>query len=755
MEFLVRFKIIFAAALLLLSIAGIPYVKKALVPNNELKIWFVEDDPTLKAYQDFCDRYGNDRLIMILVHDPEGIFQYSRIQQIKKITQQLGKVNGVSRVHSLTNMKDLFRTRINDTLRIKYESPFPDRIAEDPDTMNKIKDQVLTSSIFLDHIINKEGNSTIIIVQLDPFDEIDSRRGIVIDEIESIARDSFQTEKIHIGGLDIFTNELNKLSKHDFGVFMGFTYLIMFILIWMFFRKWAYIFLALITMVISVVLTLSIYGLTGHQLNLFSLVIPPLIVILGLINILHIINEFEFSINHNSQNINQQAILYYSLRKVFKPCFFTALTTMIGFLSLLSSSTAILREFGLFAALGILVVFSSSFVFSALVLNYVSSTSTTVNISDLIGNQLMRLSTDIQLNAKKYWLGISIIFLISLYGMSKIKADMFVMEYFPKSNEVIRDHKFITEHWGNYFPIDFLIKAKEGYSFKNTGMLKSLNEFQNEITSIPEINSSMSFINLMGKASEVILRRDFAQLLNSPTQTNQFLNSLLHRSEIDISDFMSDDYHTARIRFTGPLLSTSDLREKINQIKQIGQKHFENKADLSETSFPALYLKIMNYAIDSMIKSFGLAIVLIFVTLILLLKNIRLAFIAMIPNLFPIMLMFSFMGLTGINLDLTTATVASIAIGVAVDNTIHILSHFQHERKNSKSNFADAIIKTHYHIGRIVVISSLVICVGYLILLLASIKTVMYFGILTFVASITALLGDIVLLPLLLKVFYK
>lgn len=403
MEFLVRLKWILTSVIILLIIAGFPYFKKALIPNNELSLWFVDNDPTLKAYQNFCDRYGNDRLIMILAHDPEGIFQHEKIQQIKKITQQVVEVEGVKNVQSLTNIKDLFRIRINDTLRIRYESPFLNKNTEDTDTMNKIRDQVLASSTFVDQAINEAGNSTIILIQLNPFDEIDSRRGIVVDEIEAIARDLFRTDDIYMGGLDIFTNELNTLSKHDFGLFMGITYLIMFLLILIFFRKWAYVFLALITMLASVMLTLSIYGFTGHQLNIFSLVIPPLIVILGLINILHIINEYEFSANRNEQHRTREAILNQSLKKVFKPCLYTALTTMIGFLSLLSSSTAILREFGLFAAIGILIVFICSFVFSAMILNYVNSSSIKRNFTSLIGDHLIHISNDIQLNTKKYW----------------------------------------------------------------------------------------------------------------------------------------------------------------------------------------------------------------------------------------------------------------------------------------------------------------------------------------------------------------
>jgi len=751
MKFLIQFRWIITIVIILLVIAGIPYLKTALIPNNELSIWFVENDPALKAYQDFNARYGNDRLVMLLVHDPAGIFQHERIQQINNLTRQVVEIDGVKKVYSLTNLKDLFRIRMNDTIRIKYESPFSGVNAEDPESMNKIREQILGSTLFMGHVINKEGNSSIILIQLEAFDEIDFKRGRIIDEIEFMASESFHTDEIYMGGLDVITYGLNKLSKHDFGLFMGITYCVMFLLIFFFFRRWVYAFLALGAMMISVMLTLSIYGFAGKHLNLFSLVIPSLVVILGLVNILHIINEFEFSSRQDGQSRTREALISHSLKKVFKPCLFTTLTTMIGFLALLSSSTVVLREFGLFAALGILIAFICSFVFSALVLQYVSLSNSGNHITSWIADQLVILSKDIQLNTKKYWAGILIVCVVSIFGISKIKADMFILGYLPASNEVVRDNNYITQHWGDYFPIDFLVTTSQGYSFKNPLMLQVLNEFQKEVDSIPEINSSMSIVNLIDKASTVILNKDIEQLLTSFVQTNQFLNKLRKRPEIDISNFISDDYHTARITLTGPIISVSELEEKVDQILRISERHFGQKAKLSVTSYPALFLKIMNYAVDSMVKSLGLAIVLIFITLALLLKNIRLALIAMIPNLFPIFLMFAFMGAMGINLDLATATVASIALGVAVDDTIHILSHYQEEIKSRHCSILDAIIKTYFHIGRIVVISSIVLCVGYLVLLLASIKTVVYFGVLTFVAVSAALIGDIVLLPLLLK----
>ena len=424
---------------------------------------------------------------------------------------------------------------------------------------------------------------------------------------------------------------------------------------------------------------------------------------------------------------------------------------MIGFLALLSSSTSVLKEFGLFSALGILIAFLCSFVFSAVVLQYVSLDKDRDNITTWIADKLALLSINVQTYAKIYWVGVLFITLFSIYGISKVKADMLIMGYLPESNEVIQDHNFITKYWGDYFPIDLLVETNENTNFRNPAMLNALNEFQKEVLCIPEIKSAFSLVNLVDKVSQVTIKKDINDLLKSPIQTSRLLSTLLDRHEIDFSKSLSEDYKTGRVTLTGPMMSVSRLQNKVDQIRLIGEKHFGDRATLSITSYPALFLKIMKYAVDSMLRSLGLALMLIFITLTVLLKSLKLAFIAMIPNLFPLFLMFAFMGLYGINLDLATATVASIALGVAVDDTIHFLAHYQKERMKKHKNLSDAIINTHMHIGRIIVVSSFVLCIGYLVLLLASIKTVVYFGLLTFVAVFGALIGDIVLLPMLLK----
>jgi len=751
MTFLIRFRWILTSVLLMLALAGIPFIQKAVVPNNELNIWFLKDDPILKSYQDFNDEYGNDRIVILMLHHPNGVFQPEILRKLKHLTAQLPQLEGIKRVYSLTNFRDLYRIKINDTTRIKYQSPFANGIPESMDSLLHIKELIQSSPIFQDLLITNDGNTTLILVELNHFNEVDHLREVIVEDLENMFTEVFSGEEIALGGLDVITHGFNKLSKHDFLLFMGMNYLIMFISVFLMYRRWSFVTLVLMVITISIMLMLGIYGLSGKQLNIFTLVIPALVAILGLFIVLHIINEYQASFPKFRQEGKIKAVQL-CLGKVFKPCLFTTLTTIIGFLALLSSSTVVLRDFGLFSAVGILLVFIVAFTISAALLPIISVNESTGKSGNWILRFLISALSGIKRYSKQYTIGFLIIVPLMVIGIRRINPDMFILGYMSESSEAIRNHRKILQYWGNYFPLDFLIDASDQYNFSNTSMVRALGNFQQDVENIEEIRSTFSVYNLIDRSTNVVLHKNLEAITANPANAQRFLKRFLTGENLDLSKYVSKDLKTVRVTLTGPIVSVGELEHKIDLIEGVFAKHFGDKAQISVTSYPALFLRIMKYAIESMYKSLALALVLIFVALVILLRDLKMAFIAMLPNLFPLGILFATMGYTGINLDLATCTVACIALGIAVDDTIHLLYHYQHYRKFN--TVPDSLLNAHAHVGRIIVTSSIILCGGYLVLMMASVMTVVYFGFLSVVVVIGAFIGDIFLLPLLIHKFY-
>jgi predicted RND superfamily exporter protein len=207
----------------------------------------------------------------------------------------------------------------------------------------------------------------------------------------------------------------------------------------------------------------------------------------------------------------------------------------------------------------------------------------------------------------------------------------------------------------------------------------------------------------------------------------------------------------ARLIFTVPVVSIREMEKSFALINEIAQKHFRDIGTMSVSGYPSLYIKVMNYAFDSMKSSLYTSFVLVLLTLVLMLKNIRIAIIALVPNVFPVILLLGFLGFSRINLDLATCTVTAIVMGIAIDDTIYFLHKYREARR--KKNTLESIRATHHSVGKVILVSSVVMIAGFGIMLFASIKTVIYFGLLSIVSVIAAFIGDLVVLPLLLKYF--
>jgi predicted RND superfamily exporter protein len=219
-----------------------------------------------------------------------------------------------------------------------------------------------------------------------------------------------------------------------------------------------------------------------------------------------------------------------------------------------------------------------------------------------------------------------------------------------------------------------------------------------------------------------------------------------------IAPFVSEDRTLGRLFFVGSMLSANQLKQLLTKIQRISQSSMAEVAKIEPAGYPPLYVKIIDYVVSSQIRSFFLAAGIIFVLMLLWLRSLRLALISLLSNGFPVLVMLGVMGALEISLDVATATVAAIAIGVAIDDTVHFLHHWR-EAENNGADWAGALESTYKKAGIAAVTTTMLLLVGFPILMLAGVKTVVAFGLLTTVAAAAALYGDLVILPLVLSLW--
>jgi predicted RND superfamily exporter protein len=688
-------------------------------------------------------------MIVMVIADQRSLLNSNDLSRINEITNSLQTISGVKKVWSITNGPDFRRVKRNGTTTIKFISYF-EGVDLNQHVPEAIKNEIRSSNLVLNRLINDKENAALIAIQLDPLDEIDSRRSEIIDEIYSKSSEYLGYENVHLGGLEIANYGLNNLSKKDFTLFTALSFLLIFIIIVIFYRNIIYLLIAILATSVAIWITLSLYGLFGLGLNIFTIVIPSIIITLTTITVLHIFNEYEYRLSKSPKG-NSLDIVVRSLESISKPCFYATLTTSIGFLSLMSSSTAILKEFGLFAAVGTLLSFLCSFVFSALLLsqknNGKGNSSTLV-----IGKGMVSLSKNLIKHPRHYSAAITIMIIFLIWGMFRINVDIYPMGFLPEKHKVMRDHYFIQENWGEYFQFDMVLETKGARKIHDRSIVAALQDFEKKVIDHPNVVNTFSYLHIADRFAEVLYKKELIQVLDNPFLAPRFIQSFTKIIDMDEDSqaLTNPEFTKAKVTFYGPNLGMKEFSESLIDVQKVANECFENTAELKVAGYPSLFVRAMSYAFSSLGKSLLLAIFLITGAMILLLRSLKLAFIAIIPNLFPLLTFFGFLGFAGIDLDLATATIGAIILGIAIDDTIHFLTKYHRERKSGNS-MELSIQNTHIHVGSIIAISSVVLFIGFAILMLASIKTVFNFGLLITICVVAALIGDLILLPLILK----
>ncbi len=706
----------YPAALLILAAAAIgwPSLQKAIVPNNALTVWFLEDDSLLTGYRRFQHLFGNDETIAILVTDTAGILRAETLTRIRRLSDDLRRHAGVARVWSLTGAVDLASGKPlvpHDLSRIPLDS-LAATLRQNPLVMRRFVDSNLTSAMIL--------------VQMAVMDDIDQKRDAIVRAVRATALSAFDEGQVHLGGLGVVYTALNEITQRDFGLFVGLSYTVMFAIMFLLFRRIVLVLLSLSAVAVATMLTLELYGALGYQVNMLTMTIPTIIVILAILDMLHIIHETVAlrATAPDGLDATQRA-----LKTVFLPCLFTTLTTIAGLISFVFSPMAVLREFGWFASLGILLAFVCSFAFAAAVLPLVHAAPMRLASS---GATRLGRWYDALLRRRFFVLAIFAGFTVLCgWGISRIVVDTYTIGYLPADHPVVSDHEYIRSHWGDYLTLEYLVTPHAGRSAEDA-------------------------IDAMNRFSDAVLRERWVEQTFGVHTIVQYLetagmedHATLADHEDDLRAYVDDAGNHFRLTLIGPMMSARHLDALLTRLDSVAHG-LQAGASFQAAGYPPLYARIIDYVTRSQIQSFYTALLLIFGMMWILLRSARDAVVSLVPNLFPVCVLLGVMGLAGLTLDIATATTAAIVLGFSIDDTIHFMVAY---RRSRRAGIPQPIRSTVGHEGFAVVLNGAILFAGYSVLLLADVKTVYYFGLLTMIAVLAGVAAELTLLPLLLQLW--
>ena len=601
--------------------------------------------------------------------------------------------------------------------------------------------------------------------------------------IREIVKEFSNTGEILLGGVPMIADDMIEFIKSDLINFGVGVFLFIVITLIVVFREIRWVTIPLLNCFYSVLMMIGILGFVNWDVTVISSNFISLMLILTIAMNVHLAVRYK-QLCSEMKNSNQNEIVFVTTQKMVWPCLYTSLTTICAFTSLVFSGIKPVIDFGWMMTIGLSVTFLTSFILFPSILLLLKKKEETFNNetkSHLIGS-LAHLAKN---HGNKILFLFGLLILITVFGITKLKVENSFINYFKEKTEIYQGMKLIDNKLGGTTPLDIVINFKKekevvetnkstlssddvelgldddffdlgseteintkDYWFTQT-KLNQIEKVHNYLENLPETGKVLSLTSLIRVAEDVNEGKKLG-----PFELNVIYKKLPEKLKKNIVDpYISIENNEARINLR-VLDSSKDLRRK-ELIERI-DSDFKNQLGLNENQFQiagvmVLYNNMLQSLFDSQIKTLAFVMLGIAIMFIILFRSIILSVIGIIPNFIAAISILGIMGLLKLPLDMMTITIASITVGIAVDNSIHYIYRFREEFKKI-NDYKKTIDKCHMSVGRAIFNTSVTIIFGFSILVLSNFIPTIYFGLFTGLAMLIAMLAVLTLLPKLILV---
>ena len=606
-----------------------------------------------------------------------------------------------------------------------------------------------------------------------------------IAAIREIIKKYSDTGEIHLGGVPMIADDMIEFIKSDLINFGVGVFLFIVITLIVVFKELRWVSLPLINCFYAVFIMVGVLGFVNWDVTVISSNFISLMLILTIAMNVHLAVRYKQLCNEMTDS-EQSEIVFMTTKKMVWPCLYTALTTICAFTSLVFSGIKPVIDFGWMMTIGLSVTFITSFILfpSILLLLKKKETSSDIESQSYFIGSLAYLA---KYHGNKILFITGLLVIITVIGITKLKVENSFINYFKEKTEIYKGMKLIDEKLGGTTPLDIVINFKkdevdlneniqspddaelgleddffdldtgteineEDYWFTST-KIKQIEKAHDYLENLPEIGKVLSLTSLIRVAEDLNEGKKF-----DPFELNVIYKKLPEKLKTNVVDpYISIEHNEARINLR-VLDSKKDLRRK-ELIKKINTD-FKNKLEFTEDQFQVagvlvLYNNMLQSLFDSQIKTLVFVMLGIAIMFIILFRSLTLSMIGIVPNFIAAISILGIMGLLKLPLDMMTITIASITIGIAVDNSIHYIYRFREEFKKI-GDYERTIDMCHMSVGRAIFNTSVTIIFGFSILVLSNFIPTIYFGLFTGLAMLIAMLSVLTLLPkliLLIKPF--
>jgi len=718
---------------------------KGLKQYYNFEDFFPKNHSDTEFFLDYREKFGSDNdFALIGIKNQQGIFKQNFLLKVDSLTKELSQIENVNKVLSPTNLKLLKKFDL-------YPKPveFPVLHWQDESKYTADSLTIALSKGFESQFFSLDKQSVLIYLNHAPkvIDTISVQISRDINQIVS----KYDFEEVHLGGRVVGQTVYIDLIKDETIIFIGSSLLFVILFLVFTYRSFLGVILPLIIVGLSVLWTLGFMALFGKSLDIVSTVLPSIIMVIGMSDVIHLTTHYRNMLS----KMSKKEALKHSIKRVGLATLLTSLTTLVGFLSLLTSAVKPIIELGIFAAVGLLIaLFLTYTCYVALLYLLPFQLEESYHKKNAVWKSKMLNINIFVKKQRNQILWFSLALTIVCAGLtSQLEINNFLLEDLRESHPQKVAYRFFEEKFGGARPFELAVWTKNGNSILDSNSINELKKVEHFLKQEYPVDIQLSPVTVLSETNRIINGGKLEEL-KIPTEKrafNKLVNAVNRASSSEESKrVFSQNKDTSRISGT-----IGDWGRR--SILDRNEKFYNYVAENIDTNLLQFRITGSGHLLDlntekvssNVIEGLILAIALIGLIVGLLFRSFKMTLISIIPNVVPLLITAAVMVMFGIDLKISTAIIFVISFGIAVDDSIHFLTRFRLEMKQGKT-VDEAMEVTFTDTGKSIVITTLIILSGFISLCASSFLSTFYIGFLISITLIGALICDLLLLPALL-----
>ncbi|MEP7277576.1 MAG: MMPL family transporter [Bacteroidota bacterium] len=720
------------------------------------------------SYQHFRKQFGDDGNMLVIGIQRPDLFNEKVFTDLGRFSSQLKNIQGVENVLSIPLTINL----VKDSAAGKLQAENIFIHAREKDSTggylhyDSSRNLFFSLPFYKNVLYNPQTNASLIAVRINKDVLSSELRTTVIGRITTAGNQFGKDHSIemHYSGLPLIRTQVSDRIKKEMKWFLVGSVLLSAFILLIFFRSFSTMMLSLAVVLTGVVWSLGTLHLFAYKISLLTVLIPPLIVVIGIPNCIYFLNKYHVSYLETK---DKQVALVKMISKMGIVTLFCNIAAAIGFAVFALTKSPILKEFGAVAGINILALFFISFILIPSILSYlpVPSARHTRYLTNRWLQALLKKLEVWALNHRNFIYGATIIILaVSVVGIFRLRSEGFIVDDLPKTDKIYTDLKFFEKNFKGVMPLEIVIDTRQKNGLRKNPLqtfaaIDSLSAF---IAALPETGKPLSIVEGLkfarqayydGDSSNYALPNSFdisflSSYLNTRADTGaakgNSMNSLL-------SSFMDSGKQKARISVNMADIGSKRLPGFLEKIQQQANHYFDStRYSVELTGASVTFLEGSSFIIKGLKDSIFWAFILIALCMLYLFRSFRILFCSLIPNIIPLVITAGVMGWVGIPLKPSTVLVFSIALGIAIDITIRFLVNYKQGHGENQAGQKELIVETIHSTGISIIYTSLVLIAGFIIFCFSGFGGTQALGWLTSLTLVVATFTNLILLPALL-----